>query len=241
MAIPRKSSVAAAALSAALVLAIPSLPAAAQEQPAPLPVAQEPWGDGFYYMLDFSVGDSENPDTSEDFSVDLDWSTSFGFGLGYRIGPLRLEGEFSTHFYRVGSLDLGPASPFPTTDYAGGMRSLNAMANVFIDLPAAGRMRPYLGVGYGIARVSAEYNESVCYLYCFSTSNEVVDDWDKVNAWQVMGGLSFQAWAPNREWFISYRYYETEDLNLRTLSGVNFVQEGLQDHAVLAGFRFLMH
>ena len=241
MAILRKSGLVAAALSAGVLLAIPSLPAAAQEQPAPLSGVQQPWADGFYYLLDFSLGDSENPGTDADFGVDLDWSTSLGFGFGYRIGPLRLEGELSSHFYRVGSLDLGPASPFPAADYAGGMQALNAMANVFIDLPAAGRMRPYLGAGFGIARVSAEYNESVCIIYCFSTSNEVVDDWDRVNAWQVMGGLSFQAWAPNREWFIGYRYYETQDLKLRTLSGVDFTQEGLQDHAIMAGFRFLMY
>lgn len=241
MAILCKLSLAAAGLGAALGLAISSLPVAAQEQPAPVSAAAESWGNGFYYMLDFSLGDSENPGTDADFGVDLDWSTSFGFGLGYRVGPLRLEAELSSHFYRVGSLDLGVASPFPAADYAGGVHALNAMANVFVDLPAAGRMRPYLGAGFGMARVAAEYNESVCIIYCFSTSNEVVDDWDRVNAWQVMGGLSFEAWAPNREWFIGYRYYETQDLNLRTLSGLDFKQEGLQDHAIMAGFRFLLY
>lgn len=241
MVISRKLSLAAAGLGAALGLAIPSLPVAAQEQPAPVTTAAESRGNGFYYMLDFSLGDSENPGTDADFGVNLDWSTSLGFGLGYRVGPLRLEAELSSHFYRVGSLDIGAASPFPAADYAGGMQALNAMANVLVDLPAAGRMRPYLGAGFGMARVSAEYNESVCIIYCFSTSNEVVDDWDRVNAWQVMGGLSFAGWAPNREWFIGYRYYETQDLNLRTLSGVDFTQEGLQDHAIMAGFRFLLY
>jgi len=241
MAILRKSGFVAAVLSAALVLGALSLPAAAQEQPSPLPGARDSWGDGLYYLLNFSLGDSENPDTDADFGVDLDWSTSFGFGLGYRFGPLRFEGELSSHFYRVGSLDLGVASPFPAADYAGGMQALNAMANVFVDLPSAGRMRPYLGAGFGMARVSAEYSESVCIIYCFSTSNGVVDDWDRVNAWQALAGMSFQAWAPNREWFVGYRYYETQDLNLRTLSGDTFIQEGLKDHAIMAGFRFLIN
>lgn len=239
----RKTGLVAAILSAALALAIPSLPAAAQEQPAPapLPGAQQPWNDGFYFLLDFSIGDTKNPGTDADFGVDLDWSTGFGLGFGYRLGPVRLEAEFSDHFYRVGSLDLGPAAPFPTADYAGGMEAANGLANVLVDLPLTGRMRPYLGAGMGIARVDANYNESVCIIYCFSTSNEVVNDWDRVLAWQAMGGLSFSRGSGDVEWFIGYRYYETQDLNLRTLSGVAFNQDGLKDHSVMAGFRFLIN
>lgn len=243
MANHRISGIVAAALGAGMLIAISSLPAAAQEPtgPTPLPGASEPWGNGFYYLLDFTLGDAENPETDADFSVDLDWSAGVGLGLGYRVGPLRLEGEFTSEFFRVGSLDLGPASPFLAGDYSGGMHALSAMANVFIDLPAAGRMRPYLGAGYGLARVNAEYNTSVCILFCFSTTNEVVEDWDWANAWQAMAGLSFSKGAGDVEWFVGYRYYETEDLNLRTISGVFFTQDGLKDHSIMFGFRFLVN
>lgn len=239
----RKSSSATVARVAGLWLAMLTFPALAQEPPgpAPLPNAAEPWPGGFYYLLDFSLGDSENPDTDADFSVDLDWSTSFGLGAGYRMGPLRLEGELNTHFYRVGSLDLGPSSPFPPADYAGGMRAYNAMANLYVDLPQAGAMRPFIGAGIGLARVEAEYNESVCFIYCFSTSNAVVDDWDAVAARQAMIGASFDAIGSNMEWYVGYRYYETDDLDFRTLSGVPFRQDGIRDHAFLAGFRFFVN
>ena len=209
--------------------------------PTPLPGAGDPWGGGFYYLLDFSMGDSANPSTDADFSVDLDWSAGLGFGVGYRIGPLRLEGDLNTQFFRVGSLDLGPASPFPTADYAGGMRTLNAMANLYVDLPAAGKARPYIGAGLGIARVSAEYNESICFIFCFSTKNEVVDDWDRVAAWQAMAGISFENFGSNTEWFVGYRYYETEDLDYRTISGTTFRQDGLKDHSLMFGMRFFIN
>jgi opacity protein-like surface antigen len=242
---PRKTSIVGAVLSAALVLAMPSLPALAQEQPAPGPTpppdVKRPGGGGFYFMFDFSLGDSKNPDTDADFSVDLDWSTSFGFGLGYGMGPVRLEAEVNSHFYRVGSLDLGAVSPFPDADYAGAMRTSNLMANLYFDLPTAGNMRPFLGAGYGVAWVEAEYNESFCIIYCFSTSNTVVDDSDRTHAWQAMAGATFGRIGEIGEWYMGYRYYETGDLDFTTLSGVSFRQDGIKDHALLAGFRFFMN
>lgn len=252
MLILKKFSLVAVALGAGLAFAMPPLPAAAQQQPTqeqptweqpapePFPEARDSGGSGLYYLLDFSLGNSKNANTNANFKANLDWSTSFGLGVGYRVGPLRIEGEFSNRFYRVGSIDLGVGSPFLVADYAGGIQSLNAMANVFVDLPTAGQMRPYLGAGMGIARVSAQYNESVCIIYCFSTSNEVVDDWDIVPTWQAMAGASFAMGSPNREWFIGYRYSETQDLKLNTLLGTTFVQEGIKDHSIMAGFRFLI-
>lgn len=207
-------------------------------EPSPLPNAKEPGSGGVYYLFNFSLGDSKNPDTDGDFSIDLDWSTSFGFAVGYGMGPLRLEGEVNTHFYRAGSLDLGAASPFPDADYAGAVRTSNAMANLYVDLPAAGNMRPFLGAGYGIAWVEAEYNESFCFIYCFSTSNAVVDDSDRTYAWQAMAGATFGRFGPNFEWYLGYRYYQTGDLDFTTLSGVPFRQEGIRDHALLIGLRF---
>ena len=223
---------------AAALLAVSSVPALAQEPQAPLPASTGPWGDGLYLELDFSLGDSENPNTNADFGVDLDWSTSFGLGVGYRTGLLRFEGEFNTHFYRVGSLDLGVESPFAAADYAGGVNATNLMANLYVDFPKAGNMRPFLGAGYGIAWVEAEYSESVCFIYCFSTNNTVVDDSDRTVAWQAMAGLSF-ARSADLEWYLGYRYYQTGDLDFRTESGVPFRQEGIRDHAFMAGFRFL--
>jgi opacity protein-like surface antigen len=241
------SAIAAAALGLMLMAASP--PALAEHEPAPepqpspapLPDAMEPWADGFYFFFDFGLGDAENPETDADFGVDLEGSIGMGFGFGYRMGPLRLEGELISRSFWVGSLDRGAASPFPDADYAGAMEAVSGMASVFVDLPTAGSMRPYLGVGYGIARVDAQYNESFCFFYCFSTDNPVVDDWDNVRARQGMLGVSFASATPGLEWYLGYRYYETEDLDFRTVSGIPFRQEGLKDHAFMVGFRFFVN
>ena len=171
-----------------------------QQQPAPAPFEPRPaWPDGFYYVWNFDLGDAANPSTDAGFDVDIDWSIGTGLGVGYRFARmLRLEGELHANWFRVGSLDLGPAAPFPTADYSGGIWAVGAMANLVVDLPAWGNARPYLGAGYGFSRVAADYNESVCVIFCWSTENEVVDDWDFAEAWQAMAGISFSEWRRTR-------------------------------------------
>lgn len=237
-------------LGIAIVMTIsPALlaPAAMAEHepapPPPPPAAASPWSSGLYYMLDFSLGDTKNPDTSANFSVDADWTLGIGLGAGYRLGPVRLEAEYISDFFRVGSLDLELGNPFNPGTYAGGIKARGAMGNLYFDLPAAGEMRPYFGFGYGFVDVSVNYNESVCIIFCFSTQNVVVDDWDRARAGQIMAGFSFQHEGSKNEWFVGYRYFETDDLKLRTvdsLGPVSFTQDGLQSHTINFGFRFMI-
>ena len=242
MAILPKSGLVAAVLSAGLVLSIPSFSAAAQEQPAAPPLEPLPaWSDGVYFMWNWDLGDSANPMTDADFGVDLEGSLGTGFGFGYRLaGMLRLEGELHAQEYWVGSLDLGPGAPFAPLDYSGSLLAFGAMANLFVDLPPLGNARPYLGAGYGFSRVEAEYSESVCIIFCFSTDNKVVDDWDLAEAWQAMAGIAFWNGASNSELYVGYRYFETDDLEFRTNSGTPFIQEGIRNHTLSIGMRFLM-
>lgn len=222
----------------------PTAPPPQQHEPAPAPAPFQPrpaWPSGFYYLMDFDIGDSANPQTDAGFGVDLDWGLGMGLGVGYRVaGMVRLEGELHANWYRAGSLDLEPAAPFPVFDYSGGVWAVGAMANLVVDLPAWGSARPYLGAGYGFSRVAADYNESVCFIFCFSTENEVVDDWDFAKAWQAMAGISFANPASNSEVFVGYRYFETDDLDFRTVSGTPFVQEGIKSHSLSVGIRFMM-
>lgn len=216
-----------------------SAPESAPES-APIPVERPAWSNGVYFEFDGSLGDALNPSTDADFGVDLDWLAGIGFGLGYRLGPVRFEGEFSSTYFRVGSLDLGGASPFAKADYAGGMWASSLMANVYVEFPAAGKIRPYLGAGYGQSWVTAEYNESICFIYCFSTKNEVVNDWTRVSAWQFMAGASFHDAQESSEWFIGYRYFATEELDFRAKGGPSFIQERLEAHSLHIGLRFYM-
>ncbi len=207
---------------------------------APISVERPAWSNGVYFEFDGNLGDALNPSTDADFGVDLDWLAGVGFGLGYRLGPVRFEGEFSPTYFRVGSLDLGGASPFAKADYAGGMWANSLMANVYVEFPAAGKIRPYLGAGYGQSWVTAEYNESICFIYCFSTDNEIVNDWTRVNAWQFMAGASFLFDQSASEWFIGYRYFATDELEFRAKGGPTFIQDRLESHSLHIGFRFYM-
>ena len=250
----RKLSTVVATLATASVLLAPvtamadhepapqTAPPPQQHEPAPAPFEPLPaWSDGWYYLWNWELGDASNPATDGGFNVDIEGSLGTGFGFGYRLaGMLRLEGEFHAQWFNVGSIDLGPGAPFVPLDYSGGISAFGAMANFFVDLPAWGRARPYLGAGYGFSRVEAEYNESVCIIVCFSTDNKVVDDWDLAEAWQAQAGIAFTNAASNSETYIGYRYFETEDLKLRTVSGTPFVQEGIQSHTLSIGIRFLL-
>ncbi len=191
-----------------------------------------------YFLLDFSLGDTKDAQTNADFDVSLTWTTAMGLGFGYRAGPVRLEGAWIHHFFRVEDLEVGGGAPFVDADYAGGVTADAFMASVYFDLPTAGRAKPYLGAGYGIATVEANYNEAVCFIYCFSTENPIVDDWDNVAAWQAMVGVSFPTRTSTIEWFIGYRYFGTDDATLKTVDGDVFIQDGLNSHSVNGGFRF---
>lgn len=229
-------------LTAALLLQTQSPANATHEEPppegpAPLPQDGGPWPGGFYYNVALLIGDAEDSPTDADFVVDSDWGAGIGFGIGYRLGPIRLEGELLSEFYRVSGLDLGPANPFPGSSYTGGMWTQGLMANLYFDLPVSGTMRPYLGAGYGVSRLSVEFSESVCIIFCFSTSNVVVDDWDRVTAWQGMLGVAFSSWPPSGEWYVGYRYFGTEDAELKTIGGLDFAMEGIDSHSFNMGFR----
>ena len=239
-------------LAAGFALLAP-LPAAADHDTVPQP-AQPPadatpappfepkkaFNSGGYYIMSFDLGGVENADTDADFSVDTDWATGLEFGGGYRLSFVRLEAELYTRFSRVGSLDLGGGAPFPAADYKGGIWTSGLMGNLYIDLPRAGKMRPYVGVGYGITRVSVDYNESLCFIFCFKTDNEVLDDYDIVQARQLLLGASFSHPTEKSEFFLGYRYFETEDFDLTTNGGDSFRHDGVVTHTFSIGIRFLI-
>ena len=235
----------AVAVLAALLMALPALAEhelKAKPDPAPLHENDPTGPDGFYFLLDFSTGNTENSGTNADFEVDLDWPRAFGLGLGYRAGPIRLEGEIYHRVFSVEDLDVGPAAPFPDSEFSGSVIAQGLMASIYYDFPTLGPARPYLGAGYGIAGVEASYYD-VCPLFSgvclpFEPSLLIVDGRDQVAAWQAMAGFSFPAWSPGREWFVGYRYFGTADLNFVTLNGTAFTQDGLKSHSVDVGFRF---
>lgn len=229
-----------AVLAVCLAMLSP-LPAAADHETQSSPTQEPlrtPGSDGAYFTMALDFGTAANIDTDADFGADTDWQFGMEFGVGYRLGIVRLEAELYSRDVNVGSLDLGAGSPFPLADYNGTVWTSGLMGNVYIELPAGGSMRPYLGVGYGLSRVSATYNESICFIICFATDNVVLEDYDIVRARQLLFGASFPSQTEVVEYFVGYRYFETDDLDLTTEGGFSYVQRGIRSHTISGGVRF---
>ncbi len=208
------------------------------DPPPPPESADSDWSAGFYYVADFSLGDTEDPGTSADATVETDLTLGVGLGFGYRLGPVRLEAQYKSDYHRVYDVEIGATSPLAPGDYAGRLTVESGMANVYFDLPAAGNMRPYLGAGFGFADIKANYNENSCFFIFCSTVNELVSDRDWAWARQAMAGFSHRVEGSNSEFFIGYRYYETDALTLRATDGTPFIQDKLQSHTFDIGIRW---
>ncbi len=237
-----------AVLAAGLVLLAP-LPAAADHDTPPPPkppphdttTVRDPapvWQAEPYYFIGFDMGGATDSGTDADFTADLGLQLGLNMGFGYRLGIISLEGELYGRSIQVNSLDLGAAPPFPVDDYRGGVWTSGLMGNLIVDLPVPGDIRPYLGVGYGISRVSAKYGDSSCFIVCTGAGNYVVDDYDIVMASQIMAGLLVLEPSQKVEMFVGYRYFATEDLEFSTIGGSGFRQDGIRSHIFSVGIRF---
>ena len=191
-----------------------------------------------YYFIGFDMGGATNSGTGADFTADLGVQVGLDLGFGYRFGFISVEGEAYTRSIQVNSLDLGAAPPFLVDNYRGGVWTSGLMGNLIVDLPVPGLIRPYLGVGYGISRVSARYGDSLCLIVCAGSGNDVVDDYDIVRASQAVAGLLVSEQSQNVEMFVGYRYFATEDLDFSTIGGTGFRQNGIRSHTFSVGIRF---
>lgn len=229
------------AILAAGLIPLASQPAKADHETESPPTQQPPrapGSDGAYFVMALDAGTAANIDTDADFGADTDWQFGMAFGAGYRLGIVRLEAELYSRDLNVGSLDLAASPPFPLADYNGTVWTSGLMANVYVELPTKGSARPYLGVGYGLSRVEVNYNQSICFIFCFATDNVVLEDYDIVRARQLLFGASFPARTGDMEYYVGYRYFETDDLDLTTEAGFPYVQDGVRSHTVSAGVRF---
>jgi opacity protein-like surface antigen len=107
---------------------------------------------GFYGRMDFGFSEARDPGlkiTSGPLPADLGSSFLFGGGLGYTYVP-GLRGDF-TVTYRSGFQQISGFSAMPegTAD----LKSLTALASVYLDLISKERFSPYVGFGLGISRV----------------------------------------------------------------------------------------
>lgn len=154
-----------------------------------------------------------------DADQDIGWAALIGIGHGYGNG-FRTEFEIG---YRRNAVDS-----ISGTEASGDMAAWSFMANVLYDVPVAARVRPFLGAGLGVARVSANGISPV--------SSSRIDDTDTAFAWQAIAGLAYPV-TDRTEATLSYRYFSVPDAGWRTDAGAS-VDSRYETHAIMAGFRY---
>jgi opacity protein-like surface antigen len=112
------------------------------------------------------------------------------------------------------------------------------MANILYDFGKAGGTRPFLGAGAGFTNLKADYHGLVCFIIICEEGEKVVGGSDTVLAWQAMAGISTPMSRGNGEWYIGYRYFGSDDLDLNVIGHGPVTQEGVQSHSLMLGWRW---
>lgn len=189
--------------------------------------------------------------------TELGWNTGFDTGyalagaIGRRYGMVRGEIEVAyqnngvdTHtdvtvgggalggadagVLITGSPALGATVADLVADGQGDVSTLFVLANVFVDIPTGGPLKPYIGGGAGIGFVNVDYSPS---------GVGVIDDNSAEFAWQLMAGLAY-AVAPSTELFAGYRYRATSDAGVDVALFPAALEIQNKASVVEAGLRF---
>lgn len=146
--------------------------------------------------------------------------------VGYRrAGRLRFEIEAAVLHNDVELLDFSPDFPEARTD--GDFSATSLMANVLVDFARGRTIRPYVGVGIGIARVS----------YDVRTDDGVfVDDTATAPAAQLLVGIDSQV-TPRMTVSVGYRLWGARAIELEQPGGAELKNNQLA-HAAQVGVTY---
>ena len=198
-------------------------------QPVPQPVREEPvqqvtrrpsdapQGPYIAGHLGFNTR-PEASATGPTSTFEFDPGLTGGLAAGYEFShPLRLEAEIA---YRFNDVDISGV------DWS--FSALSFMGNVYADIPLTAFIRPYIGVGGGMALA-----ESTLEVPAFFGTAEFSDT-DLVFAYQGMVGLGLDL-HPRWTITLGYRYFATSDPDF-DLSGGN-TQTEFESHEFMLGAR----
>lgn len=169
---------------------------------------------------------------------DLDSGFVLGGGVGYRFTPsVRAEAVIGWRggfdFKHDVSDRFGNSG---TTD--SGAKVLTGMVNVYYDLPVDFPVKPYVGLGVGVARTKLDgvtYTLNGGYLDREDSNSETNF------AWAVMGGVSYEV-TSSVALDLGYRYLDAGDIKTsgRFASGATLpaLKSELSLHEVVATVRF---
>jgi len=162
--------------------------------------------------------------TNTTFEFDRGWNLSGNVGYAFG-GPFRLEFEVAHRTNDIDTISAGGASLAGAT---GDMKSLAAMINGFFDIDTGMGFTPYVGLGIGYARVSADG--------ITAAGGPTNSDEDSKFAYQAIAGLSYW-FTPAVALTADYRYFATQDPSFTLSSGAS-VEGEYKTHNVMVGLTF---
>jgi outer membrane protein OmpA-like peptidoglycan-associated protein len=172
------------------------------------------------------VGDSDisggGIDTRADFKAG--WASAATLGYRFTNG---LRGELE-----VGYRDNDVDSLSGVSSADGRAKSVSFMGNLLYDFNLEGRIKPYLGFGIGGIRGDFDAIQPI------GENATRLDDRDEAFAAQAILGASFEV-DDRMDLFLDYRYFRSNDLELRTDSGVA-VDAEYRNQTVMLGVRLAL-
>lgn len=157
------------------------------------------------------------------FDLNADHDAGFAglAGLGYALpGGFRVEAELG---YRDNDVDSVSG-----VNASGETRAYSAMANLLYDFDVDWPVRPFIGVGAGLARVARDDIAPV--------GPTSLDDHDTGFAYQFIAGAEYPL-SDRLGINLSYRYLRVPDLDYTAASGAG-IDSDYASHTVLLGLRF---
>ena len=182
--------------------------------------------DSFYAGLHVGLSFTHETDVAEPvpFYIDMTFEPGFAIGgyLGYELDSgFRFEGEMTIRANGVDEVDGFPLS--------GDLSSVAFMGNVLYEFAAGPSIRPYLGLGIGLANVVMTDLSLV--------GSTFIDDDDTVLAYQFIAGVGIPL-SPVLSLTVDYRFFATENPRFVDFAA-DVIEIEYQNSSLLVGIRSL--
>jgi OOP family OmpA-OmpF porin len=179
---------------------------------------------GYYVMGVLGVNsarDSDIDSSSFSLSAEFDRGITGALGVGYAYGNgLRSEIEFAFRKNDVDNVSAATAS--------GDLSTAAVMGNLFYDFDFDSNVRPFIGIGAGLARVNVNNVTPV--------NGTTVHDDDVSLAAQATAGIAI-AINSQMDFTVAYRYFMVPNIGIKNTVGTGIDSE-FATHELLFGIRF---
>ncbi len=182
------------------------------------------------------LGDAETSSSATGLSFESEYETGIFLSgaLGFAFGNgLRLEGEIiysESDIDRVSIKGVGtvPGLVISPSDASGDIAAFAIMGNAAIDFFPGALLTPYVFGGIGSANINLSNVKSL--------QVKIADDDQWVFAFQLGAGVKYSL-SDRLSLGISYRYFGTEDLDLKDTTGNSFEYD-YGGHNILFGITY---